>query len=498
MPSAFNSGDSRRNMPDAFSGGGERGGYGGDGGMRRSDSFGNGDARRNDGNGAFGSSRSGGMGSSIGAGSFDTKPSIVDRFKVSIVDMIEKDKSATGGAGGANGGAPVGGVGGAAAAAASSLGKFQARGATGKYQAPGSSGANAASSAAPARAAAAAVAAPSAASVTAAAVRSMGDEVLRATFSKKFSRVLEDLSADLSKEPAKKAAAALNKELDGGDKAVLIPLAVELTLEAAVAADTAGEREVLASLLPALLSSTKKEPAVATLDMVAKGIEVFTAEALPSVTAQDAEAPAKLYAVLVELLAAKGSPIKVQDFGPATLALHEQKPALAEDAAAEAEAEEERLAEEAAENEAKIKASPAMTTSWGDSVDPAPTAEKPSAPSATSADTAAAAAAAAVKVVATGLLAGALASEALTALSSFKGTEAAPALMKAVLEVRIFSTSSRPRAHSHAAHRAHPNPSPTPPRHSSTPALPLKRPRSRRILSTVRPPSSQLTSMVLR
>ena len=457
MPEAFNNsrreeggGDARfgergGNYSNPAFGGGDRGGE--RGGNYSNPAFGGGDrgGERGDrdrgggyhSNPAFGGDRDGGgmrgsgMQRGSGGGGLDfnstnTQRTTDDRFKINLLSLSGKPSSAA-----------------AVAAAVSATGK------SGAYVAPGQRPASTSASAAPATAAQSDInggVGPAksigGAASSIALSSAFGDEIVRATFQKSLERVLEELGSDVSRDAAKKAASSVGK-LTAANTALLVPYAIELSINYAIAAETTGDAETIGALLPALLAADKKTPAVATDALIIAGLENGVAS-LPALEAAGViEYPAaKLYHVITELLATKGCPIKRDALGAGAQALLERHPTtdvedlLAAEAAADAAvAEPARIAE-------TLKS--VNIGSWGDAVEgaavvPSTNAKAAAKPTATAAAPAATdddePLRAAADVVGTGLLGADLAKSALDNLSCFKGSEAAAALMTAVLNV---------------------------------------------------------------
>jgi len=389
--------DSRdRDTPAAFSGmrrAGGDGGMGGGGGGRDFASFAGGnqnrmpDAFTQGGRGARDRARE-------DASSHPLAQTVQDRYKVKIMSLADKEESK----------------------AASSSGKYAARG---PAEAPAAARPSAAAQAqniaftsAASGGAAAATSSSLALAPTATAslakAGGLGDQVMRGTFARAAEARVEDFLADLSKDAGKKAAADLGK-LAAASKAALAPYAAELVARRVVRTESGAERKSLGSLLTAMRSGSKKEPALCTDEQVAASLE-------GAVGALDADLDRRIrvFSVIEAVSAPKtGTGLAL---GPLAAAL------LAEAPAHIVEVEE---GEEEEEGAGSAPVAPA----------PAPTVVEAKAVVDSQSD----ADAAAVALLASGKLGAALLAAAADEFNGFKGYEASAALMTACLKVSLLT-----------------------------------------------------------
>lgn len=180
----------------------------------------------------------------------------------------------------------------------------------------------------------------SAANLAVKAAATFGDEIALATLKTNLVRVIEDFMAAFGKDAAKRSAKEL-AGLSGGDKNKLC-YSIYILADHAFKFEAPGERQQLAGLAVALLTGTKKEPAGASVEDVAEGLEqaLERSASIDQVDTSDVLSQSLLkqrfFTFLEELVKSKGG-LPEAKLGPLAKAVFAEKPQPAVESTEESE-----------------------------------------------------------------------------------------------------------------------------------------------------------------
>lgn len=181
----------------------------------------------------------------------------------------------------------------------------------------------------------------SAANLAVKAAAMFGDEIALATLKTNLVRVIDDFMAAFGKDAPKRSAKEL-AGLAGGDKNKL-RYSIYILADHAFKFEAPGERQQLAGLAVALLAGTKKEPAAATQEDIAEGLE----QALELSDKLDSSRQ-RFFTFLEELVKSKGG-LPEAKLGSLSKAAYAEKPAPVVEAADESEIAEAEAATKSAQ-----------------------------------------------------------------------------------------------------------------------------------------------------
>jgi hypothetical protein len=180
----------------------------------------------------------------------------------------------------------------------------------------------------------------SAANLAVKAAATFGDEIALATLKTNLVRVIEDFMAAFGKDAAKRSAKEL-AGLSGGDKNKL-RYSIYILADHAFKFEAPGERQQLAGLAVALLTGTKKEPAGASVEDVAEGLEqalersALTDQVDTSDVLSQSLLKQRFFTFLEELVKSKGG-LPEAKLGPLAKAVFAEKPLPAVESTEESE-----------------------------------------------------------------------------------------------------------------------------------------------------------------
>jgi len=253
----------------------------------------------------------------------------------------------------------------------------------------------------------------SAANLAVKAAAMFGDDIALATLKTNLVRVIDDFMAAFGKDAPKRSAKEL-AGLAGGDKNKL-RYSIYILADHAFKFDAPGERQQLAGLAVALLAGTKKEPAAATHEDIAEGLE----QALELSDKTDSSRQ-RFFTFLEELVRSKGG-LPEGKLGPLSRAVFAEKPAQVVEVTEESESAE---AEAAATKTPQVVA-PVVARLTQDEMYAALEDVK----------------LVAARVISSGLIGSEIVSIARDAFTKYSKADAASALVDEILKVSFFSVS---------------------------------------------------------